>query len=161
MWRAIGLAILLTGCATQKHDPWPPTLTAQQQTIGLGAIESLRQAFNRSSSCEAVYDGSAAEFRAGYKDDWLRICTRLQKTDGPWRSFSILLGQQLGRGEIDIYGTAETATGARNMEITWTVDGNRARLVRWLVIEDNFAFPPARYVRQWDTPPVSRRDRSG
>jgi hypothetical protein len=161
MWRAIGLAILLTGCATQKHDPWPPTLTAQQQTIGLGAIESLRQAFNRSSSCEAVYDGSAAEFRAGYKDDWLRICTRLQKTDGPWRSFSILLGQQLGRGEIDIYGTAETATGARNMEITWTVDGNRARLVRWLVIEDNFAFPPARYVRQWDMPPVSRRDRSG
>jgi hypothetical protein len=161
MWRAIGLAILLTGCATQKHDPWPPTLTAQQQTIGLGAIESLRQAFNRSSSCEAVYDGSAIEFRAGYKDDWLRICTRLQKTDGPWRSFSILLGQQLGRGEIDIYGTAETATGARNMEITWTVDGNRARLVRWLVIEDNFAFPPARYVRQWDTPPVSRRDRSG
>jgi len=161
MWRAIGLAILLTGCATQKHDPWPPTLTAQQQTIGLGAIESLRQAFNRSSSCKAVYDGSAAEFRAGYKDDWLRICTRLQKTDGPWRSFSILLGQQLGRGEIDIYGTAETATGARNMEITWTVDGNRARLVRWLVIEDNFAFPPARYVRQWDTPPVSRRDRSG
>ena len=161
MWRAIGLAILLTGCATQKHDPWPPTLTAQQQTIGLGAIESLRQAFNRSSSCEAVYDGSAAEFRAGYKDDWLRICTRLQKTDGPWRSFSILLGQQLGRGEIDIYGTAETATGARNMEITWTVDGNRARLVRWLVIEDNFAFPPARYVRQWDTPPVPRKDRSG
>jgi hypothetical protein len=161
MWRAIGPAILLTGCATQKREPWPPPLTAQQQTIGLGAIESLRQAFNRSGSCEAIYDGSAAEFRAGYKDDWLRICTRLQKADGPWRNFSILLGQQFGRGEIDIYGTAEAATGARNMEITWTLDGNHARLTRWLDMEDDFAFPPSRYVQQWDTPPVPRKDRSG
>jgi hypothetical protein len=161
MWRAIGLAILLTGCATQKRDPWPPPLTAEQQTIGLGAIESLRQAFNRSGSCEAIYDSSAAGFRAGYKDDWLRICTRLQKTEGPWRNFSILLGQQFGRGEIDIYGTAETATGARNMEITWILDGNHARLKRWLVMEDSFAFPPARYVRQWDPPPVPREDLSG
>jgi hypothetical protein len=138
------------GCATQKRDPWPPPLTAEQQTIGLGAIESLRQAFNRSGSCEAIYDGSAVEVRAGFKDDWLRSCTRLLETDGPCRNFSILRGEQLGRGEIDIYGAAETTTGARKMEITWTLDRNHARLTRWLVMEDDFAFPP-----------VPRKDRSG
>jgi hypothetical protein len=28
-------------------------------------------------------------------------------------------------------------------------------------MEDNFAFPPARYTRHWDTPPVPREDLSG
>jgi hypothetical protein len=78
------------------------------------------------------------------------VAPRLLETDGAWRNFSIVLGQQIARGEIDIYGAAETITGARKMEITWTLDRNHARLTRWLVMEDDFAFPP-----------VPRKDRSG
>jgi hypothetical protein len=160
MWRALGLVILLTGCANHKASA-PPPLTSSQQAIGLQAIESLRQAFNSSSSCGAIYDAAAAALHAGYsKDDWLRVCGRLQNTEGPWLKFSMLTGEQLTPHRIDIYGVAEMATGTRHMEIDLLLDGNRAQLLSWSALS-GLEFQPARPFRQWDTPPIPPKSRVG
>lgn len=156
MWRALGLAILLTGCASHK----PPSITSSQQAIGLQAIESLRQAFNSPNSCGSIYDVAAAALHAGYsKEDWLRICARLQNTEGPWRKFAMLTGEQLTSHRIDIYGTAEMATGTRHMEIDLLLDRNHAQLFSWSVLEGGFEFHPAGPLRQWDTPPIPSKSR--
>jgi hypothetical protein len=161
MWRAIGLVILLTGCASHKSAGPLPPLTSSQKAIGLQAIDSLRQAFNSPSSCGAIYDAAAAAFHAGhYKEDWLRTCARLQNTEGPWQKFSMLTGEQLAPHRVDIYGAAEMATGTRHMEIDLLLDGNRAQLLSWSVLDDSFEFPPNGPSKQWDTPPIPRRSRA-
>jgi hypothetical protein len=161
MWRALGLAILLTGCADHKTAP-PPPLTSSQQAIGVRAIDSLRQAFNSPSSCGPIYDAAAAAFHAGhYKEDWLRICARLQNTEGPWQKFSMLTGEQLTPYRLDIYGAAQMATGTRHMEIDLLLDGNRAQLLSWSVLDDSFEFPRTPPLRHWDTPPIRAKSTSG
>lgn len=158
---AAAVAILLPSCTPRRTVSQPIPITDEQRLIGINAIMNLRQTFNSANSCQSIYDSAAIAFHVGSKRDWFRKCTELKTLDGSWRSFTILFGRRFGDGLIDIYGKAETDAGTREMEITWLLQGNHTQLSRWLVLADNFEFPPARYIQQWDMPPTPHKDRNG
>jgi hypothetical protein len=149
--KAIGL-VLLAGCNSRRQVPDFPPMERAQRLAVLEAAEDLREVFNGNAGCEAIYN-----FPSYPKERWLADCAQLQSDMGAWQSFGPRTIARCAIPETIICqdGDASFDKGSRVMELTWSLQGGRAKLIAiaWQDGRQWIRIPPFTD-RHQDTPPV-------
>ncbi len=133
-------------------------MTDQQRALTIQAADELRGRFNN-SACSAIFNEAAGSFRSLQRErDWLEDCAALRETLGAWRTFVPQSSFGFDRGQqilLDGHASFEKAT--RTVEIGWSLDSGRARLL-WLAIANGSKsriIIPGQSLRIQDPPPAN------
>ena len=160
--RIVGAALgflLWAGCARSHGvEPFPPVDAAQRVAV-LEAVGKLRDAFNVTSGCEAIYNGATPRLQSYTKEKWLTDCSQLKSDLGSWQTFRPQLIERCGMPDATIcmLGDGAFAKGGRMLELIWSLDRGRAQLlsIAWPSGTEWIRIPPLPNPHRYhDTPPV-------
>ena len=140
-----------------------------QRQLAVDAVIRLRDAFNN-GSCQSIYEGAAAFFRAQSLQEWMSQCNDLKETLGSWRTFGASSVVRCGEGPsmfiVCVGGNAGFAKKIAQVDVAWLLDNGRTQLA-WISLKQNqgawVQMPPGRDHRMFDTPPrpLPKRDPAG
>jgi hypothetical protein len=171
----VSIAFLFTA-ACHSHDragrdPLDIPVDEGQRTRAIGAVSSLRDAFNN-GSCQSIYEQAAAFFRRQSLQEWMSQCRELKERLGPWQSLSASSAVRCGGGPSEVLvctgGAAGFAKDNAKVDVAWLLDNGRTQLMWITLTPSNGAgvqIPPMHSPgRFWDPPPpppLSRSDHPG
>jgi len=155
--------LVWAGCArTHRVEAFPPVDRVQRVSV-LEASTELRETFNGDRACESIYEEAAERFRTYPKEGWLKECEQLRDDMGSWQDFG---ARSIARCELPdvvvcLDGDAGFVKGDRILELAWSLEGSRARLlsIAWQDGRQWIRIPPFPD-RHQDTPPVPGKSAS-